>query len=621
MPKVQTIKRSKHERNFLTIHNSLAQNSALSYEARGLLIELLSRPDDWEVNIANLKVEGKAGRQKVIRIINELIQAGYIEDKRRIRQSDGTFDYTPYIVYDKPLSRNPLADNPSPENQHLQSTEEQKTDHKDSISFSKEEKEITRGENSIEETKPPMGHTIEEEGMLERGGVFKYPSLENERDTPPEQDYHFSRVLSIDGHGDEVMETVPAPAPMISARRERLTIDLALQHDPDHICSPLSLIGGGMYCQKCGRRWYDEGCTHPPDKLVRCVECNTFAYDGGLHETHEMEDTMLEWETGLCADCLEKKLRQERERDPMLIDIDELDPDGLRTDISISPGGHIAILTAPEQCETKVAHFHDVQRLWWQWNKSWTDPNIVYIGRANTTYDLPQSDWANPFLITSEQTREEVITRYEEYIRKNPELMARLSELEGKTLVCWCKKDDRDAACHGDVLLKLLRELRNGKETERNVTKSATSQMVTSVERPDTENITRLIDAHTAMKNAIVAAFGWKTEDVTDAIWGIINKTSAELRKVDAAPEDMPALAQFCKSKEWGTNMTPRALSKWWAEYKKANTVYPAYEPPVHPTDVTPRTDEEIAELQKLIADTAYKISYEGRMNEAKVNE
>ena len=39
----------------------------------------------------------------------------------------------------------------------------------------------------------------------------------------------------------------------------------------------------------------------------------------------------------------------------------------------------------------------------------------------------------------------------------SPALLDRLGELEGKTLGCWCKPDQ---ACHGDILIELLKERR-----------------------------------------------------------------------------------------------------------------------------------------------------------------
>lgn len=78
----------------------------------------------------------------------------------------------------------------------------------------------------------------------------------------------------------------------------------------------------------------------------------------------------------------------------------------------------------------------------------------VYIGRP--------SIWGNPYshLIRARSTnkvkdRAEAISKYEEYLRSNKELLARLPELSGKILGCWCKP----LPCHGDVLLRVLAEM------------------------------------------------------------------------------------------------------------------------------------------------------------------
>lgn len=71
------------------------------------------------------------------------------------------------------------------------------------------------------------------------------------------------------------------------------------------------------------------------------------------------------------------------------------------------------------------------------------EPYDVYIGRG--------SKWGNPFTV-EQYGRDECINKYKEYILSNPELLADLHELEGKTLGCFCKPK----ACHGDILVKLL---------------------------------------------------------------------------------------------------------------------------------------------------------------------
>ena len=67
----------------------------------------------------------------------------------------------------------------------------------------------------------------------------------------------------------------------------------------------------------------------------------------------------------------------------------------------------------------------------------------VYIGRP--------SKWGNSFTIGPDGTRDEVIEKYREWIKTQPDLLASLGELRGKVLGCWCAP----RACHGHVLVEL----------------------------------------------------------------------------------------------------------------------------------------------------------------------
>ena len=69
----------------------------------------------------------------------------------------------------------------------------------------------------------------------------------------------------------------------------------------------------------------------------------------------------------------------------------------------------------------------------------------VYIGRP--------TKWGNPFhIVPGKQTREQVVQRFAEYLRNNPELMAAArKELRGRDLLCFCAP----LACHGDILLEV----------------------------------------------------------------------------------------------------------------------------------------------------------------------
>ena len=67
---------------------------------------------------------------------------------------------------------------------------------------------------------------------------------------------------------------------------------------------------------------------------------------------------------------------------------------------------------------------------------------------AEPTKSFPQS---NPFVIGRDGSRDEVIAKYRAWIVRQPELMAALPELRGKSLLCWCAPE----RCHADVLMEL----------------------------------------------------------------------------------------------------------------------------------------------------------------------
>lgn len=81
----------------------------------------------------------------------------------------------------------------------------------------------------------------------------------------------------------------------------------------------------------------------------------------------------------------------------------------------------------------------------------------VYIGRFNSKIPAAKASnfrWGNPFRIGQHGTREQVIQKYEQWIRKQPELMQAAKKLKGMRLGCWCSPD----GCHGDVLVKISQE-------------------------------------------------------------------------------------------------------------------------------------------------------------------
>lgn len=107
MSKVRRIYRSEHNssNHFFILTRDSMQNARLSFEARGVLAYLLSKPDDWELMPEDIASQGNIGKNKAYRIIKELMEHGYItrtmhrNEKKQIIRVD-------YQVFEKPLPQN-----------------------------------------------------------------------------------------------------------------------------------------------------------------------------------------------------------------------------------------------------------------------------------------------------------------------------------------------------------------------------------------------------------------------------------------------------------------------------------------------------------------------------------
>lgn len=115
---VKTVFRTYHDENtpYVMINRTMPQNKSLSYEAIGMLTYLLSKPDDWKVMIVDLQRVGIAGRDKVYRILNELIEARYMT-RVQIRDDYQVIQEVVYTAYESPLpEKAEVAQPPLPEN-------------------------------------------------------------------------------------------------------------------------------------------------------------------------------------------------------------------------------------------------------------------------------------------------------------------------------------------------------------------------------------------------------------------------------------------------------------------------------------------------------------------------
>ncbi|MFC9332082.1 hypothetical protein, partial [Kitasatospora sp. NPDC057015] len=94
------VHRSAHARNFIVLPNAAAQDRRLSLAARGLLADLLSRPERWREDARQIADSSIDSRAAVRKALKELIAAGYYRVEK-VRMPDGTIRSEAH-VYDTP---------------------------------------------------------------------------------------------------------------------------------------------------------------------------------------------------------------------------------------------------------------------------------------------------------------------------------------------------------------------------------------------------------------------------------------------------------------------------------------------------------------------------------------
>ena len=101
-------------KNYTTISNQLFKNKGISLKAKGLMGYHLSLPSDWNLSINGIVSCSKEGRRAIGNIINELIDAGYIE-RNQVRKN-GKFIGYDYFVFEQP--KRPFADTTNEDTQN-----------------------------------------------------------------------------------------------------------------------------------------------------------------------------------------------------------------------------------------------------------------------------------------------------------------------------------------------------------------------------------------------------------------------------------------------------------------------------------------------------------------------
>lgn len=105
------------ENPYFQFRRDTAQDRSLTFEARGVLAYILSKPDDWEVQPSDL--EQNCGKSVVYRILKELRKHGYIQLVTPRDENNRIISWD-YEVYEHPLIKNQEVAFQEVENQELE---------------------------------------------------------------------------------------------------------------------------------------------------------------------------------------------------------------------------------------------------------------------------------------------------------------------------------------------------------------------------------------------------------------------------------------------------------------------------------------------------------------------
>lgn len=174
--------RTGPRKGFVVLYRSAAQDTRLSLEARGLLVMMASLPDNWSYSETGLASKAGCGRQKVNRILRELIDAGYLLREQR-HGEHGKFASCTYVLqeeapagkakkeplYEKPSTAQPSTVKPSTGNQALNNKEKKNKEINTPLTPQRGARTERKSKYDLaEDAKPILRSYVKDDGELAR---------------------------------------------------------------------------------------------------------------------------------------------------------------------------------------------------------------------------------------------------------------------------------------------------------------------------------------------------------------------------------------------------------------------------------------------------------------------
>ena len=114
--------KNKTQGQYTMVSQRIMKDKSLSLTERGMLLTLLSLPDNWHLTIVGLGQILPDGKEKIAKTLNSLIEKGYVTREQN-RGNRGQFDSTNLEVHETPvLTSHSNPDNDYDENEHQQTT-------------------------------------------------------------------------------------------------------------------------------------------------------------------------------------------------------------------------------------------------------------------------------------------------------------------------------------------------------------------------------------------------------------------------------------------------------------------------------------------------------------------
>jgi hypothetical protein len=109
---VSIIRAPRPDGNYTVLRNSVLRDDRLSFRARGILVAILSRPDNWRTDSDSLSRAGKEGRDAIRTALKELEEFHYLYRFREQDKETGQWKSHCY-VYDQPENGKPVVGKPN----------------------------------------------------------------------------------------------------------------------------------------------------------------------------------------------------------------------------------------------------------------------------------------------------------------------------------------------------------------------------------------------------------------------------------------------------------------------------------------------------------------------------